>query len=345
MLVLMGTWGGSTATSAPGNGEQHCGPADVQALTAAHDIDIGSTIIANDEENLWVELEVTGSWLLGTTHVHVGLDGGDYPTGAFGQPLPDHFDYTHERSVVAAGDGVGDDVFVIPLAELGTAGPCDTAVPIYIWAHAEAFRFHPDGSIQQESAYGGDLSDSNPDRWFFLAQYDLQCCNGAYRTQGQGGWGTPCRGNNPGCLRDQEFGAAFPDGLTIGCNKSLTLSSSAAVEAFLPTGGKPGVLLVDHVDPTQKTRAGVLAGHLVAATLSLGFDTNPDPLSELALCRTNTACDGLTLDSIVGEANRVMGGCSGSLDLSAAQLSECLAIVNANYVGGEDDAGQLCPAD
>ena len=38
-----------------------------------------------------------------------------------------------------------------------------------------------------------------------------QGCLGQFTTFSQGGYGTNCNGNNPGCYRDAHFDAAFPD--------------------------------------------------------------------------------------------------------------------------------------
>lgn len=105
-------------------------------------------------------------------------------------------------------------------------------------------------------------------------------CTGDLATFTQGGWGAKCAGNNPGCLRDTYFAQAFPNGLVIGdadgidgdSAKALKLATSAAVQNFLPSGGSPGKLTADLLNPTGKTPAGVFAGQLVAAKLSVGFD-------------------------------------------------------------------------
>jgi FkbM family methyltransferase len=41
-------------------------------------------------------------------------------------------------------------------------------------------------------------------------------CEGQFTTFTQGGYGTSCNGNNPGCYRDANFAGAFPNGLVIG---------------------------------------------------------------------------------------------------------------------------------
>ena len=333
-------------SSSGSEGPELCGPMSVQALTAGQTIDIGSTIIANDEENLYVTLETTGNWTLGTTHVHVGLDIDDYPAAANGQPILGSFDYLTVRDVLLHDSAVSVDTYEIPLSDLEIGDECGLTAPLYVWTHAEAFLFDADGSVQEEQAFGGNTPDISENRWFFLAQYDVQCCEDGgddqYRTQSQGGWGNECHGDNPGCYRDMEWPGAFPNGLTVGCNHTLSLSSSAAVADFLPSGGKRGALSRSYEDPTGKTEAGVLAGQLVAASLSLGFDNNVNPLAEQVLCNTNSSCEGLSAGALVQEANLVMGGCRGTLELNAAELSDCLRIINENYSDGDSDAGHLC---
>src|SRR6185295_18047789 len=71
------------------------------------------------------------------------------------------------------------------------------------------------------------------------------------------------------------FAAAFPSPnyLTIGCTNKLQLKSSLAVSNFLPNGTTAGKLPAGTlVNPTRSSYANVLAGQLVAATLSVKFD-------------------------------------------------------------------------
>ena len=101
-----------------------------------------------------------------------------------------------------------------------------------------------------------------------------QNCNEGFKTFTIGGWGTQCNGGNPGCYRDANFAAAFPSGLTIGCgSNTLTLTTSAAVQAFLPSGTSARALDAGNmVDPGGSYR-NVLAGQLIAVTLAAGFDS------------------------------------------------------------------------
>ena len=103
---------------------------------------------------------------------------------------------------------------------------------------------------------------------------------GEFRTQTQGGWGAEeCSGGNPACYLAATFAAAFPEGLTIGCEEGnhWTFTSAETVAAFLPQGSSAALLGFDAVDPVGE--AGVLAGQLVAAKLSLAFDAVDEELS------------------------------------------------------------------
>ena len=333
-----------------------CGEPSVQDLTAGRSTLIGTITISNDEDFLYVTFQTDDPWVLGTTHVHVGFHIDDVPKAGNGQPIPGQFDYAHERDVEGGEPAVTEDEYAIPFTDLGLeSGECD--VQLFIWAHAEAFQLDDDDVvIVEETAFGGDTPGDGTPRWFFLAEYTLQCCEnggggGDFRTQTQGGWGTVCQGNNPGCYRDMWFDTAFPSGIVLGCDMGFvaTFTSSQAVEDFLPTGGTPGALTSDVTDPTGTTDAGVLLAQLLALELSVGFDLfDPDfSVSEQALidqivCNTGTGCDGMTIEELLEEANIVVGGCVGSTGLSAGDLADCLMLVNENYVDGEVDLGMVC---
>ena len=171
--------------------------------------------------------------------------------------------------------------------------------------------------------------------------FTTENCEG-FRSQTQGGWGSPASGDNPGTYRDANFATAFPDGLTIGCNNTLTLTSSAAVEAFLPSGGQPSEL--PNGASIDANFGNTFAGQLVAATLTLGFDAN-DPnfstnnLSIAELVYNTGIFTGMTVGEVVAIANEVIGGCS--TEYSPAQLTQGLDLFNQNYVDGTTDNGNF----
>ena len=169
-----------------------------------------------------------------------------------------------------------------------------------------------------------------------------------YRTQTPGGWGSPANGNNPGTYRDAHFDEVFPNGLSIGCNNSLTLTSASAVEAFLPSGGQPAVLPNGQMtDPSNYNNT--LASHLVSLKLSIAFD-QADPnfgASLLALGDlevSSGAFVGFTVSEIITIADQVIGGCSSLY--TASQLTGILSSINENFVDGDQNNGFFdCEAD
>jgi hypothetical protein len=172
-----------------------------------------------------------------------------------------------------------------------------------------------------------------------------QNCNDGFKTFTNGGWGTQCNGGNPGCYRDANFAAAFPNGLTIGCgSNTLTLTSSAAVQAFLPSGTSARALDAGNmVDPGSSYR-NVLAGQLVAVTLAAGFDaydpnfsTNTNSFSDLIIA--NGTFSGMTINQFLNVANQVIGGCS--TEYSFSDINATATAINENYDNGTVNNGYL----
>ncbi len=169
---------------------------------------------------------------------------------------------------------------------------------------------------------------------------DGEC--GQFRTQTPGGWGSPANGNNPGSYRNANFEAAFPDGLVVGCANTITLTTASAVEDFLPSGGTPSILTQSFVDPTEV--GNTLIGHLVALSLSLGFDQYDSGFSEASQLLKDQILIGGTFNGwrvgdLVELANDVLGGCNPSY--TASEITEALATINENFVDGTMDNGNV----
>jgi hypothetical protein len=173
-------------------------------------------------------------------------------------------------------------------------------------------------------------------------------CEGTWRTQTQGGWGAPANGNNPGVYRDANFDAAFPNGLAVGCEDgfNLTLTSAAAVQAFLPSGGQPSALSANLENPTNNQ--GSFAGNLTALALSLGFDANDSefsdsdfPLANLVI--NSGSFEGLTVGELFELASDVFGGCN--TDYAPSQLNAAVDAVNNAFSGGNSAGNEFvgCP--
>ncbi|HSH66503.1 MAG TPA: hypothetical protein VLB84_12110 [Bacteroidia bacterium] len=171
----------------------------------------------------------------------------------------------------------------------------------------------------------------------------LDC--GGFRTQTQGGWGAPAHGNNPGKYMQTNFAGAFPNGLTVGCNNTLTLTSAQAVTDYLPAGGTPAVLKTSYTNPT--TLKNNLASQLVTLTLSVQFDLYDPNFSSSSiqlgdLVIASGTFKGMSIKDFLAEANKVLGGCSSSY--TAAQVSDALTSINENFDDGTKNGGFLeCP--
>lgn len=171
-----------------------------------------------------------------------------------------------------------------------------------------------------------------------------QGCAGQFKTFSQGGYGTNCNGNNPGCYRDAHFAAAFPNGVTIGCANGYTLkfTTSAAVAAYLPAGGGPAVLASSAVNPTSSR--GNLSAQLLALSLSVGFDAS-DPnfsassasLGSLTIASGTFA--GMTISNFLQLGNNVLGGCSSQY--TPSQINEMADALNNNFHEGNTDNGYV----
>ena len=162
---------------------------------------------------------------------------------------------------------------------------------------------------------------------------------GIYRTQTPGGWGAKAAGNNPGVYRDANFKYAFPEGLIVGDlgNNSIILTSAAAIEKLLPTGGKPAVLTNKYTDPDAIKN--VLVGHMVALKLSVGFDNYDKDFGKAEgslaylIVADGFGFDGMNIKDILTEADLLLGG--GSSSYSPSQMTEILTKINEYFVDGK----------
>lgn len=206
------------------------------------------------------------------------------------------------------------------------------------------------------SAATGSAANNHRIRWMTPPPPPADC--GQLRTQTQGGWGTRCSGNNPGCYRDANFAMAFPAGVRLGSTapggRSVVFTTSAQVEEFLPSGGPNRTLqqLGIGVGSTNYTSAigsqirSNINGQLLALSLSVGFDEK-DPnfgaagvkLADMIIGSGPHA--GMTVGAFLAMANNVIGGtASGNLN----DIQSTADAINNNYVDGTVDNGYLtCP--
>jgi len=170
-----------------------------------------------------------------------------------------------------------------------------------------------------------------------------------FKTYTQGGWGSTVSGNNPGTYLNNNFAAAFPNGLTVGCNRKIQFTSASAIKAFLPQGGTAGLLPAGTtVNPTNISMANVLAGQLVALALNMGFDSydanfgsSSYNLKDLRI--TSGPFMGMTVQEFYTEACNKIGNCyTGSFTFS--QFNTAATAINQNYDNGVTSGNFLtCP--
>lgn len=171
---------------------------------------------------------------------------------------------------------------------------------------------------------------------------------GQLRTQTPGGWGAKPHGNNPGTYLYAHFATAFPSGLTVGVNPDyhVSFTSAQSITNYLPAGGPAKKLTQNYTNPKTTDLKNVLVDHLVALTLSVGFDdADPDfgqagiTLGDMQIGSGPFA--NWTVRAFLAEANKVLGGTS---TYTVQQALETAAAINENYTDGTTDKGYLiCP--
>lgn len=332
-----------------------CGSATVTTLYAGRTIDAGTVRVYNDNTNLYVEISTKDGWQLTESHLAIALTLSGIPQTKSGNPKIGNFPYQRTYS-----PAVTSDVYTFPLDQLavslGLSSFTCGSTSLVIAAHAVVVQLDGSGGVIARETGWGNGTGFPGANWSTYFTHTIQCCPvvtptiqpGDFRTQTQGGWGATCRGGNPGCYRDAHFAACFTGGLTIGhtTGYTATFQDSGAVEGFLPQGGTAASLFQNHVDPTS-TEAGVLGGQVLALTLSSGFDgcdadfgASSYELADLVVCNSASPCNGMTVESVLAEANAVLGGLSSSF--SAAQINACVSAINENFVDGTQVGAELC---
>lgn len=189
----------------------------------------------------------------------------------------------------------------------------------------------------------GDLSYNYND--FKSAELsDDDCDLDGFKTYSQGGWGSKPNGNNPGSVREEHWDDVFPNGLTAGDpdNYTIFLSSSDAIEDFLPGGGNSKILDQNYTDPEKKDNvAGNWGGQIVAAILNVEYDrkgfmgTNDLTLGELVFDE-GTVFEGLTVDEFMEIANTALGG-GGLGGYTINEIQNAAEIINLSFDDSEDN--------
>lgn len=179
----------------------------------------------------------------------------------------------------------------------------------------------------------------------FISLSSIQAQNGSsLRTETQDKWGAVPKGNNSAAYMYRKFEAAFPNGITVGCTNKLVLSNPNAITDFLPSSGAIAILPSGTKINPKITYSNVLAGHIVALKLNIGFDeydskySTSDVLLKNLIVKTGIFARK-SVQEILQLAENAIGGCSTGFQLS--DLSDVVAKINQNYDNGTADMGFL----
>lgn len=161
-----------------------------------------------------------------------------------------------------------------------------------------------------------------------------------YKTFTQGGWGAKPNGNNPGKFLADNFARVYPVGITIGGTKTIKLTSSVAVEKFLPQGSTPARLTQNYLNPTWDIT--VLAGQVLALRLNVDFSAaGLTRVGVGALTVSSGELDGMTVNQVLALGNSVLGGGSLPYGLTLSELNSVITKINENFNDGSQNNGYL----
>jgi hypothetical protein len=323
-----------------------CGePLVKQLMDVGGVIDWGNIVITNDDSNITIRVnsEDTGMYIQKITavygsqqHVSDFLTSNIFWTACDG---PSMFDRqktfpalsTRSDTIQISNDNFQDDSCIWIHLSIDLRGSNGTIGCSY----ADPFESPVFGSAQYQSAFQYCRQD---------CVNDTTGCD-TLRTQTPGGWGAPPNGNNPGAYLHANFTNAFPNGVAVGCylnNYFIHLTSAQAITDLLPTGGQAEVLTQNYTNPVEIKN--VLVGHLVALSLSVGFDAfdsnfggGSNSLGSMYI--SDGTFKGWTVSQYLAEANKVLGGCSSAY--TAKQVLKTAEKINENYVDGKKDNGFL----
>lgn len=117
----------------------------------------------------------------------------------------------------------------------------------------------------------------------------------------------------------------------------LKLTNTKAVEDFLPSGSTPEILPAGTLTNPAGTYKNVLVGQVVALTLNIKFDNYDATFGSSTanlknLFITAGTFSGKSVQFLLDEANKALGGCSTTYTLS--DINDVVTSVNENYDDG-----------
>ncbi|MBI2529429.1 MAG: DUF11 domain-containing protein [Candidatus Rokubacteria bacterium] len=161
-----------------------------------------------------------------------------------------------------------------------------------------------------------------------------------YTTYTQSGWGAKPSGSSAGKRLADHFALVYPSGVVIGGTKTITLTSAAAVDAFLPQAGTPAKLTQDYVNPTSPISS--LAGQVLALRLNVDFSAaGLTTMGFATLTVVEGELAGMTVNDVLALGNSVLGGGAVPPGLKLSELTQVIRLINSNFDGGAHDNDYL----
>ena len=143
-----------------GQAQGSCGQITETTLMAGQSIPVGSVVVENDAQYLYVTYQTDGNWLITETHLDVATRPEDLRQTSKGNAVPGRFAYKSEHD-----PGVANVIHTIDLS----AWPAGT--PLFLAAHSVVV-----SASGSETAWaeGLDFPGSN---WAMYFSYAVQSCN------------------------------------------------------------------------------------------------------------------------------------------------------------------------
>lgn len=319
--------------------ERPCGNSllvDVEDLEGSS---VGVLELLNDERHFWISFSPTLSYKLARAHLFIG-DEKDLPRDQKGNDLQSEFPIrlTNDAGDILwnhymALDGLPECFVVaasIQVADREVARPLPNQI-VFSWALGGK-----QGKGPHSIPYCLRSCRRRPD----------ECIGGIsvgdFRTFSPEGWQEAMEQQPWGRFIDENFAAAFPNGLEVGCDRRIRLTSATALRRFFPATG-PGGVLVDNVDDPTGIKNG-LAAELCALGLAMALDEFDDdfcasPANLSTLVVTEGPFSDWRIGDLIAEGNDVLGGCTSNY--SAGQMEEVIRNINLNFAAAEVDQGFL----
>ena len=163
-------------------------------------------------------------------------------------------------------------------------------------------------------------------------------CSG-FRTFSQEKWASSSSKQAASVILASNFSTVFPSGLTVGGTKKIMFTNFTAVRGFLnQSSGSKALTSALVTNPTKSSLSNKLAAELVAATLNIQMDlqiasfaTSTQNLKDLKIGKGDFK--NWTVEQVVAEANKVLGG--GSSNYSVSKLAKAIENINDSYNDSE----------